>query len=201
MRATWLVCGLGNPGREYAGTRHDLGFSLLARVAADLRVGFEKQREVEIAGPAGVPGTDETVVLVKPLLYMNRSGPPVARLMRLMDLEPSRVLVACDDVHVDLGRIRLRPDGSAGGHNGLKSIIDSLGTGFPRLRMGVGREPEGSDRADWVLARFDADERPIVHDMLERAARVARMVLESGVAAAMTKIPAPAIGARQDRKS
>ena len=190
MRATWLLAGLGNPGREYAGTRHDLGFALLALVADDLRAQFRKQRDVEVAGPVEVPGTSELALLARPQAYMNRSGPPLARLLREQELAPSRLLVACDDVNIDLGRIRLRPGGSAGGHNGLRSIIECVGTEFPRLRLGVGREPPGADRSDWVLSRFESAERPLVKDMLQRAAKVARMVLESGVEAAMKKMPA-----------
>jgi PTH1 family peptidyl-tRNA hydrolase len=96
---------------------------------------------------------------------------------------PDRVLVACDDVHLPLGKLRLRPDGSAGGHNGLRSIIDCIGQGFPRLRMGVGQEPSGLDRADWVLRRFEKGERDAVDGMLAAAQEVVELVLGEGVEA------------------
>ena len=185
---TWLVAGLGNPGREHAGTRHDLGFVLVERVAADLGARFDRDREVETAGPVEVPGSEGRVLLAKPQLYMNRSGPPLARLLARLRLPPERLLVACDDVNIALGRLRLRAEGSAGGHNGLRSIIESVGTGFPRLRLGVGQAPPGMDRADWVLSRFHPDERLAVRDMVERAAAAVRQVLERGVEATLGKV-------------
>ena len=116
-------------------------------------------------------------LLVRPLLFMNRSGPPLQRVLEAAGLPPSRLLVACDDIHLPLGRVRLREQGSAGGHNGLASILASLGPGFPRLRLGVGREPEGIDRAEWVLSRFTPDEQELVRAMLSEAEATVRSVL------------------------
>lgn len=183
----WIVAGLGNPGREYAGTRHDLGFMLVGRLAESARAHFRREDGCEVAGPVSFGG-GETALLVMPQLYMNRSGLPLRAILAREGLEPARLLVACDDVNLPLGRLRLRPDGSAGGHNGLKSIIECVGQDFPRLRLGVDQAPEGMDRADWVLSPFAESERPRVDDMLDRAARVVRTVLELGLNEAVARV-------------
>lgn len=185
----WIVAGLGNPGREYSGTRHDLGFMLVGRLAEEARVQFRREGDCEVAGPIAFPGSARAL-LVKPQLYMNRSGPPVRRCLERHGVPLERLLVACDDVNIPLGRLRLRPDGSAGGHNGLRSLIDCLGQGFPRLRLGVGQGPDGTDRADWVLSRFEKSERGLVDDMLERASWVVRAVLETDAVQAGPKVAA-----------
>ena len=175
----WIVAGLGNPGRQYAGTRHDLGFMLVDRLASEAGARFAKDREAEISKPIRIGGSQ--AILVKPLAYMNLSGPPIQGLMARERVAPDRVLVACDDVNLPLGKLRLRPDGSAGGHNGLRSIIDCIGLGFPRLRMGIGLPPSGVDRADWVLRRFEKAERAAVDEMLTAAQEVVALVLAEGV--------------------
>src|SRR5258706_9231347 len=138
----WLVVGLGNPGRQYAGTRHDLGFMLVDRLARAAGLLLSKDEDAEISKPARL-AADAPFLLLKPMAYMNLSGPPVQRVMSRERVPAERVLVACDDVNLPLGKLRLRPSGSAGGHNGLRSLIETMGDGFPRLRLGVGREPPG----------------------------------------------------------
>jgi PTH1 family peptidyl-tRNA hydrolase len=185
----WIVAGLGNPGTRYAGTRHDLGFMLADRLARELSVSWRKERGAEVAGPARLPGADEPLLLVKPIEYMNLSGPPLQSLLGREHVPPSRLLVACDDINLPLGRLRLRPSGSAGGHNGLSSIIGCIGTEFPRLRLGVGKEPPGVDRADWVLSRFKPEEKAAVERMLEGAETVVRILLKAGFDAAVRAVP------------
>lgn len=179
----WVVAGLGNPGARYAGTRHDLGFMLVDRLARAGGAAWRSERGADVAGPVRL-GAGEPALLVKPLQYMNLSGPPLQSLLGRERVPVSRLLVACDDINLPLGKLRLRPSGSAGGHNGLSSIIGCLGTEFARLRLGVGQEPEGVDRAAWVLSRFKPDEKAAVEAMLERAEAVAREVLSVGVEAA-----------------
>ena len=179
----WIVAGLGNPGRRYAGTRHDLGFALVDALARRHGVNLAKDGDAEISRPSKLGGGD-SAILIKPLAYMNLSGPPLQRLMAKERVPPSRVLVACDDINIPLGRLRLRPEGTAGGHNGLRSIIECVGEGFPRLRLGVGREPAGVDRADWVLSRFEPEEREIVDRMLAAAEELVETVLGEGLEAA-----------------
>lgn len=185
----FLVAGLGNPGARYAGTRHDLGFMLADRLAREAGASWRSDRGADVAGPVRF-GAGEPALLVKPTDYMNLSGPPLQSLMGRERVTAERLLVACDDVNLPLGRVRLREEGSAGGHNGLASIISCIGPGFPRLRLGVGREPEGSDRADWVLSRFRPDEREAVGGMLDQAVRVVQAVLEKGVAETIRRMPA-----------
>lgn len=180
----WIVAGLGNPGARHAGTRHDLGFLLTARLADSLGLSFRSFPDAEIAGPVEVEGG--RFMLVRPQLYMNRSGPPLQRILSAVGLGPERMLVACDDVNLPLGRLRLRPSGSAGGHNGLRSIIACVGEGFPRLRMGVGAAPAGTDQSEWVLATFEDSERDAVQDMLERACGLVRDVVARDRVEALT---------------
>ena len=138
--------------------------------------------------------------MARPQLYMNRSGPPLQGLLELAGLPPERLLVACDDVNLPLGRLRLRPSGSAGGHNGLKSIIACIGTEFPRLRLGVGSGPEDVDQADWVLSGFEESERDAVSEMLERAGRLVRDAVASGTVASVTSDPTETTKPGQDRE-
>ena len=167
MPASWCIAGLGNPGRNYAATRHNIGFRVLDELAARHPTGWTSRKQYdfcELSGPRWL--------LVKPMAYMNASGPALRQFLGYRAIEPARLLVVCDDLNLPLGKLRLRPSGSDGGHNGLKSIIGALGTdGFPRLRLGVGANPTGVDAADWVLAGFTRSQRPEVSAMVERALR------------------------------
>jgi peptidyl-tRNA hydrolase, PTH1 family len=180
----WIMAGLGNPGPRYAGTRHDLGFMLADRLARAAGVSWQSEKGQQVAGPFRFGGS-EAVLLVKPQDYMNLSGPPLQSLLTRQHVPLARLLVACDDINLPLGKLRLRPSGSAGGHNGLSSIIGCLGPEFPRLRLGVGKEPSGMDRADWVLSRFKPEERAAVDEMLAKAETVVRDVVERGIEAAV----------------
>lgn len=181
-----LVVGLGNPGNKYEGTRHNVGFAAVDILAARHFV----QWEAAPRGAGALVGRWRAadVVLAKPLTFMNLSGAAVAALLQFYKIELPDMLVIVDEVQLDTGRIRLRPEGSAGGHNGLKSIIESLGTGaFPRLRIGVGRGDTRRDLADHVLAKFDAEERPIIDEAIGRAADASEAFVAEGMAVAMNR--------------
>lgn len=164
-----LIVGLGNPGEEYAGTRHNVGFWVVSLLARRHGVALKTHRHHSRLGTgiiAGVP-----VVLAQPMTYMNRSGEAVKALLKAYSLTPAQMLVVYDDVALKLGTLRLRPSGSSGGHNGMRSIIASIGTeAFPRLRLGIGPAPEGIDLADFVLSPFDDSEKPLMRHLLELSA-------------------------------
>ncbi|MGE0863801.1 MAG: aminoacyl-tRNA hydrolase [Vicinamibacterales bacterium] len=181
-----LIVGLGNPGPEYRDTRHNVGFLVADELARRWRVPDawrEKFSALHIKTMVG----DDAVVLAKPLTYMNLSGQAVAGLAGFYRIDPAGVLVVTDDVALPLGRLRARPEGSAGGHNGLKSIIQHLGTqAFPRLRVGVGRGDDRRDLADHVLGRFAPDERDTVSAAVLRAADAAERFLSDGMERVMS---------------
>jgi len=181
-----LIVGLGNPGREYRETRHNVGFMVIDELAR------RHQLTLSMA-PAQVPETfvakqfgQPPVLFAKPLTFMNRSGDSVAALSRYFDIEPSDLLVIVDEVALPFGKLRARARGSAGGHNGLKSIIERLGTQeFPRLRLGVGRGDARRDLADHVLSKFEPAERAELEMFIARAADAAEMFAVDGIAKVM----------------
>ena len=182
-----LVVGLGNPGREYDKTRHNVGFEVLdelvRRTGATLRRGWTVPAWT---GKAEIEG--KGVLLVKPRTFMNRSGQAVAAAMRKRGLEPVDVIVVLDDLELARGQIRIRKKGGAGGHKGLRSVIEALGTeDFTRVRVGVGPRPAGEDLVDHVLARFTAEERREVEKAVEVAADAVAAVLRDGVEKAMNE--------------
>ena len=181
-----IVVGLGNPGRRYQGTRHNIGFAVADEVARRHQAEFEGGRGDALTARCGRgPGS---VLVVKPLTMMNLSGGAVAAVAGFYKVDPAAILVAADDVNLPLGRLRLRARGTAGGHNGLKSIIACLGTEqFPRVRVGVGRGDPRRDLADHVLARFDDDERDEVDRAIARAADAVETFLAEGIEAAMNR--------------
>ncbi len=185
LPVTRVVVGLGNPGAEYRNTRHNVGFMVMERLADTLKVGIATSKFHSLIGQGTLEG--HGVLLVKPLTYMNLSGQAVRDALRFHSLAPADLLVIADDVNLPLGRLRLRPDGSAGGHNGLKSIIADLGAeAFPRLRIGVGA-PNGAPLRDYVLGKWERDELPIVHEQVDRAAEAVACALTEGVEAAMNR--------------
>jgi peptidyl-tRNA hydrolase, PTH1 family len=178
-----LVAGLGNPGREYQRTRHNIGFEVIAELARRGGVTFESAPAQALI--ARWRRGDEPVLLVKPLTFMNHSGQAIGELARYFKIETSDLLVILDEVQLPLGKLRARARGSAGGHNGLKSVIAHLGSDVARLRVGVGRGDARRGLADHVLATFDADERAEVESMTARAADAAETFVTSGIAAVM----------------
>jgi PTH1 family peptidyl-tRNA hydrolase len=181
-----LLVGLGNPGPEYARTRHNVGFLVADEVARLLGTGFHLRKfGAEIAeGAAG----GEKVWVVKPQTYMNHSGEAVGAAMRFWKLEPADLVVVHDDLELDAFRVQVKVGGGHGGHNGLKSVNAHVGTpDYARVRVGVGRPPALVDPADWVLGRFPRAEDREVVDVVERGAAAARMVLLDGAAKAMNE--------------
>jgi PTH1 family peptidyl-tRNA hydrolase len=181
-----LIVGLGNPGAKYAGTRHNVGFDtvdlLAKRHGADWATA-PKGTEALVA-----PWRMGGAIFGKPLTFMNLSGAAVVPLLQFYKVEIGDLLVIVDEVQLETGRLRIRPSGSAGGHNGLKSIIGSLGTDqFPRLRIGVGRGDSRRDLADHVLARFDADEKDVIADAIGKAADAAEIFVTEGPDVAMNR--------------
>jgi PTH1 family peptidyl-tRNA hydrolase len=176
--------GLGNPGRRYAGTRHNVGFEIVDTLAS--RHGLEWESAPADAMMA--KWRSAGALLAKPLTFMNLSGHAIGDLLRYYKIDVPDLLVIVDEAQLELGRLRARERGSAGGHNGLKSVIEQLGTeDFPRLRVGVGRGDGRRDLADHVLATFDRDERPIVEDTVGRAADAAAAFVAEGIGPMMNR--------------
>jgi PTH1 family peptidyl-tRNA hydrolase len=184
------IVGLGNPGAEYEGTRHNVGFEVVDEVARRWKARLKSWKSV--AALAVVP--DHDVLLAAPKTFMNLSGEAVQRIAAFYHLEPSDVLIVVDDVNLPLGRLRLRSSGSAGGHNGLKSVIAHLGPGFPRLRIGVDRGDRARDLADRVLSRFPSAERDVVDRAIKRAADAVEAFVDDGFEVAMNRFNAAADG-------
>jgi peptidyl-tRNA hydrolase, PTH1 family len=175
-----LVVGLGNPGSEYRETRHNIGFLVADELARRWRIDSWREQFEALAVKTRVG--EEAVVLAKPLTFMNLSGQAVAGLAGFYKIEPADVFVVTDDVALPLGRLRARREGGAGGHNGLKSLIQHLGTqAFPRVRVGVGRGDSRRDLADHVLGRFEAAERETVSAAVLRAADASEAFLSDGI--------------------
>jgi peptidyl-tRNA hydrolase, PTH1 family len=207
-----LIAGLGNPGRRYAGTRHNIGFDVVDVLVGRHRLEWEAApRGIEAltarwrggrngasdaalaqwrprGGVQGAPPFNEDTVLAKPLMFMNLSGHAVLALLQFFKIDVPDLLVVVDDVNLELGRLRARGSGSAGGHNGLKSLIETLGTeDFSRLRIGVGRGDGRGDLADHVTAKFDPDERTNVAEAASRAADAVELFIADGIAPVMNR--------------
>jgi PTH1 family peptidyl-tRNA hydrolase len=175
-----LIAGLGNPGPEYAATRHNVGFMVVDQLAA--RFGSTWERSPQWKALSAKCGE---VLLVKPMAYMNRSGEPLLMITQFYKIEPREILVVLDDLALPLGRLRLRANGGPGGHNGLESIIMQLGTeDIPRLRIGIGAAPhEGA--VDYVLSPFFEEERPLVRSTIDRAVDAVKWAIDNGLVSAM----------------
>jgi PTH1 family peptidyl-tRNA hydrolase len=181
-----LVVGLGNPGRKYEGTRHNVGFDVVDRLAAKHRADWESAPRGIDALVARWRAAD--VTLAKPLTFMNLSGGAIVGLVQFFKVELADLLVVVDEVNLELGRVRTRATGSAGGHNGLKSAIEQLGTeDFARMRIGVGRGDARRDLADHVLAKFDRDERESVETTIGRAADAVELFVTEGIGPVMNR--------------
>jgi peptidyl-tRNA hydrolase, PTH1 family len=178
-----LIVGLGNPGAQYKGTRHNIGFAVIDEIARRASVGFESAPAEAVIAKWRRP--EGGALLAKPLTFMNLSGQAVGELARYFKVDVPDVLIVVDEVQLPLGRLRARARGSAGGHNGLKSVIAHLGDDFSRLRIGVGRGEQQRDLADHVLSRFEKEEAAEVERMTTRAADAAEMFITSGIEAVM----------------
>lgn len=187
-----LIVGLGNPDRRYQHTRHNVGWEVIDRLARRLGVAVDQEDGWAIAGTGKIGR--HRVLLAKPQTYVNLSGTAVSHLLRRHRVKLQDLVVIVDDLDLPLGRLRLRPGGSHGGHNGLRSIIDAVGSdAFPRLRVGIGRPPEGVDPADHVLTRFAPAEQVVMDAALERTVDAVETVVREGLPAAMNRFnPRPA---------
>ncbi|HJA62716.1 MAG TPA: aminoacyl-tRNA hydrolase [Candidatus Intestinimonas stercoravium] len=183
----WLVVGLGNPGDKYEGTRHNAGFMVIDQLAEGLKIPVQRLKFKALTNTAEIAG--HKVLLMKPVTYMNLSGEAVGEAAAFYKVPPERILVLSDEVSLAPGKIRVRRSGSAGGHNGLKDIIAHLGTDqFPRIRVGVGQKPHPDyDMADWVLGRFQGEDKKAVEAAVERAAGAVACLIEKGVDQAMSR--------------
>lgn len=186
----WLIVGLGNPGPEYAKTRHNCGFRALDILAQKLGCKVDKGKFEGLYGQTTYEG--HKLYLLKPLTYMNLSGRSVLQLSAYFNIPPQRIVVIFDDISLDIGRLRIRSNGSAGGHNGIKSIISQLGSqDFPRVKVGVGAKPNPDfDLADWVLSAFSASEEKSLQAALERAADAALCIVSQGTMEAANRFNA-----------
>ena len=180
-QAAWLVVGLGNPGKEYAQTRLNCGWMALDRIAEKLSCKIDKGKFQGLYGQTTYGGNK--VYLLKPQTYMNASGQSVLQMSAYFQIPPERILVLFDDISLEPGRLRIRPDGSAGGHNGIKSIISCIGSeAFPRIKIGVGAKPhKDADLADWVLSGFADSERKNLSFALDNAVNAALCIMDKGL--------------------
>ena len=183
----WLLVGLGNPGDKYDNTRHNAGFAAIDQLAEELRVPVQKLKYRALTQTVELWGAK--VLLMKPITYMNLSGEAVGEAARFFKIPADHVLVLSDDVSLPVGKLRIRKGGSAGGHNGLKSIIQHLGTDqFPRVKIGVGEKPHPDyDMADWVLGKFTGEDKKTVDTAVQRAADAVECYIRDGADRAMNR--------------
>ena len=192
-----LIVGLGNPGPEYASHRHNIGFQIVQALADAHNLSFARHKQAKARVAEGRIGA-RPVLLAKPQTFMNLSGKTVGRLSREREIPPERILVIHDDLDLPLGRLRIRPSGGSGGHNGLRSIIDSLNSqDFARLRVGIDRPTGSLDPADYVLEPFGSEEQALVTSTLDRAVEAVESWLADGIVAAMDRFNRPP-GTAQD---
>lgn len=183
----WLIVGLGNPGQEYAHTRHNAGFRCLDLITEELNCKVDKLKFQGLYNQVSYNG--KKLFLLKPQTYMNLSGRSVVQLSAYFNIPPQRIIVLFDDISLPPGRLRIRGNGSAGGHNGIKSIIQELGSqDFPRVKIGVGAKPHPDyDLADWVLSGFSAKEEKDLKVALDNGAKAALAIIDAGVSEAANR--------------
>ena len=181
----YIIAGLGNPGKQYEHTRHNVGFDTLDKLAEKYHISIDNQKHKAVCGSGYIEG--QKVILVKPQTYMNLSGESLREIIDFYKLDPAEELIVIyDDISLDPGQLRIRLKGSAGGHNGIKNIIAYLGTQeFPRIKVGVGAKPPKMDLADYVLSRFGAEEQKIMDEAFGEAAEAAVMMMTTGAERAM----------------
>lgn len=191
---TFIIVGLGNPGPKYARNRHNVGFQSVDRLAESIGAKFAEKKRFKALVAEGQIGA-QRVVLAKPLTFMNNSGQAVRSISQWYKIPPERILIIYDDLDLPLAKLRLRPDGKSGGHNGLGSVIQEMGTAeIPRLRIGIGRPAQG-DPIDYVLGDFSRDQEPAIRDALGTVESIVRCLLEQGILRAMDSFngaPVPA---------
>lgn len=186
MEKLTVIAGLGNPGNKYENTRHNVGFSAIDLLSSKHGIKVNKLKHKALTGEGTIAG--ERVLLVKPQTFMNLSGESIRDIAEWYKLPMDNIIIIYDDVDLPVGTVRIRPKGSSGTHNGMKSVIYQLQSDeFPRIRVGIGKAPEGWDLADYVLSRFNTDEAGAMRESIERAADAAAAIVSSGVSAAMNQ--------------
>ena len=183
----YLIVGLGNPGRQYEATRHNMGFDVIDKLVEEYNVPQSGVKFNAMYGKGRIEG--QLVILMKPLSYMNLSGGPVRDMANYFKIDPeTEMIVIYDDIDLEPGQLRIRKKGSAGGHNGIKHIIQQLGTQtFVRIKVGVGAKPKGWDLADHVLGRFSTEDRKLVDEAIAKAAKAVDIIISQGTDAAMNE--------------
>ena len=180
----YLIAGLGNPGKQYENTRHNAGFMALDALADQLGTSIEEKKHKALCGKGMIGG--EKVILLKPQTFMNLSGESIRAAADFYKVDPDHIMVIYDDISLEPGQLRIRKKGSAGGHNGIKSIIAHLGTQeFPRIKVGVGAKPDRMDLADYVLGHFSQIESRVMDDAAKEAGHAAQAIILDGIEAAM----------------
>ena len=182
----YLIAGLGNPGRDYAGTRHNVGFDAVTALSDKYNIPLKIKERKGLSGRGTIAGNK--VILLQPQTYMNNSGECIRAYMDFYKIPPEQLIVICDEIALPPGKLRLRVKGSAGGHNGMKSIIAHIGTDqFTRLRIGVGGKPEEWDLKDFVLGHFSKEDEPVMRDVMARITEEIPVYLNEGAEAAMNR--------------
>lgn len=180
----YIIAGLGNPTREYEGTRHNVGFFVIDEIARKNNISLDGKKHKALYGKGIIEGYK--VILAKPQTYMNLSGESIRAMADFYKVEEEQIIIIYDDVSLDVGQLRIRKKGSAGGHNGIKNIISHLGTQeFSRIRVGVGEKPKGYDLADYVLGRFTKEEIPVMEEAAGLAADAVKVMISQDVDTAM----------------
>jgi len=182
----YIVVGLGNPTKTYDGTRHNIGFKVIDQIAAKYGISVNENKHKAKFGKGYIGG--EKIILAKPQTYMNLSGESVRALMDYYKVSEDELIIIYDDTSLDVGQIRIRRKGSAGGHNGIKSIINHLGTmEFPRIKVGIGNKPPGWDLADYVLSKFKEEEKDIIKEVAMAACDAVCVIITDGINEAMNQ--------------
>lgn len=183
----YIIVGLGNPGKEYEGTRHNTGFMTLDKIAEKYGIDVRKEKCKALLGQGEING--EKVILVKPQTFMNLSGEAIFEVMKFYKISNENVIVLFDDIDLPVGKLRVKERGSAGTHNGVKSIVSCLGTTeFKRVKVGVGKQRPGEDLVNHVLGRFSKEDRDTLDSAIERAVFAVELIIDKGVAAAMNEV-------------
>ena len=181
-----IIAGLGNPTKEYYGTRHNVGFSVIYNISDNYNISVDTKKHKALIGKGIIEG--EKVILAMPQTYMNLSGESIRELLDFYKCSNEDLIVIYDDVSLDVGKLRIRKKGSAGGHNGIKNIIQHLGTDvFTRIKVGVGEKPARMDLADYVLGRFSGEEQPVIREAVDRAREAVSTIIKEGADSAMNK--------------
>lgn len=183
----YIIAGLGNPTEQYAGTRHNVGFDVIDQIADQYNIAMDIRKHKAVCGKGMIAG--QKVILAKPQTYMNLSGESIRSLIDYYKIdEEEELLVIYDDISLDVGQLRIRKKGSAGGHNGIKNIIAHLGHSvFPRIKVGVGEKPKHYDLADYVLGHFSGEERALMEEGYRKAAQAAELIVSGEIEAAMNE--------------